>query len=1353
MAAVNSVQGGLRLPLAGIASPRLLMCSASMGAEGSVTLQLREAVEAPDSSGQSDTTALTIGYPETDLLADIQGSIQATVGSVVSKNSVQSNGTVTVTTVPVTTTNGNSNINVNRNQSSNTNVKENVVTTAQNKTTTIASSAVAVTVATVKKSRPKTSSPTRHGPQQCQVCSKVFGNASALAKHKLTHSDERKYVCGMCSKAFKRQDHLNGHMLTHRNKKPYECKAEGCGKSYCDARSLRRHTENHHNTVATAPTTPNQSISSTGPLGGLSLSPATASGDASSPHGSNCLQFNGNGVGGDGSKSPSLPAATSNEGLSRQQLELISQIMQQTKPNVSLTSANQQNGQKSIPRPRTWNIQTQLQQTQTKSEVETINTTSNATTTLQSTANGNTVKTEQKPVECNLCHRKFKNIPALNGHMRLHGGYFKKDAEAKKCDKKETPGPPLQTASVGIRALIEEKIISKRGKDILKNSFAVPAPPTLSRRLIDADNFVAPKTLTTTNVVTPSQISNAITSIPVCQTTTMTNVTPTTIAKNIQLSTNLNKQNSIETKDATLIELLKRGTKVAVKCNSNDTNGSTLTFKSNATQQTTTTGAATTTVLLPTNVTVSSPVTPTTSPLGISLSNNSVKNTPLALTISQNANGSSDVYTLAYSTDATSTFFNENDVYNVPDTAMLLQAVDSIQLLQNSSGSSQLGDISTIGEYALADGGDLNDTNILSQYTPSRQIQAVLNSPLPESLAEFSTLHSKDFVLYGTESENDDSPTAHTSNSSLPTSPLSYPTPPASHEGITQSSPFLDDTHHFGDANSIFDDKKNISFLDENGLFKDIKDTRLSDCEQILKLKHELFNDTKVVMDDTLYFKSEIKNEYNSKSDLANANNHTENIDEFNQNLSFLDESRNFLVDSRNPSSPLSAAFFTSTMSSAEEVKEALQEVLPNESIACEQNNDIDLYYLPSAAFQSQMMLNSDDPLLSSSPKDFIIKHPINRFEFESGSSAKKQKLDGGGCVNIEKSKILITNQTEKMHTETFLSPSNLPINAPTTVANSTTNSTTTEFTQPAHQVKENIQCYAKSSQMNVRRNIAYKSILRKASAPYYTPSPILDPKRIAPGLYAEVSKDTSEDMIDFEFAESACVPEFTRKFKVNIGSDFQAIIPSTETAKSAYENDKSERELPLWKPNVLQNEKQIQRFVELAKSSAVPLACHSEEMALKALLNANGDIPNAILKMLHEPPSSIHNRWQPQEVETFLNGLETHGKNFYKISKEIPSKTTGDCVQFYYFWKKLCVHYKSTHLSSELFNSADGNSINATNQQEARPHVCEMPDCSASFTSKAALHGHTRIHCIGRGNTFPSSTVNGQSLSGYLIK
>lgn len=47
------------------------------------------------------------------------------------------------------------------------------------------------------------------------------------------------------------------------------------------------------------------------------------------------------------------------------------------------------------------------------------------------------------------------------------------DAENKKCEKKESGGPPLQTASVSVRALIEEKIINKR----ITNPQATSAPP------------------------------------------------------------------------------------------------------------------------------------------------------------------------------------------------------------------------------------------------------------------------------------------------------------------------------------------------------------------------------------------------------------------------------------------------------------------------------------------------------------------------------------------------------------------------------------------------------------------------------------------------------------------------------------------------------------------------------------------------------------------------------------------------------------------------------------------------------------------------------------------------------------
>ncbi|XP_072918557.1 zinc finger protein 541-like [Hemitrygon akajei] len=94
---------------------------------------------------------------------------------------------------------------------------------------------------------------TRHSPQrvfqvstECSQCGKSFSSASALSKHYLTHSHERRHICTICSKAFKRQDHLSGHLLTHQKNKPYVCMEHGCNKSYCDSRSLRRHYEVQH---------------------------------------------------------------------------------------------------------------------------------------------------------------------------------------------------------------------------------------------------------------------------------------------------------------------------------------------------------------------------------------------------------------------------------------------------------------------------------------------------------------------------------------------------------------------------------------------------------------------------------------------------------------------------------------------------------------------------------------------------------------------------------------------------------------------------------------------------------------------------------------------------------------------------------------------------------------------------------------------------------------------------------------------------------------------------------------------------------------------------------------------------
>lgn len=144
-------------------------------------------------------------------------------------------------------------------------------------------------------------------------------------------------------------------------------------------------------------------------------------------------------------------------------------------------------------------------------------------------------------------------------------------------------------------------------------------------------------------------------------------------------------------------------------------------------------------------------------------------------------------------------------------------------------------------------------------------------------------------------------------------------------------------------------------------------------------------------------------------------------------------------------SSPLSAAFYTTTMSSAAAVEEALSEVLPLDSQnTCNGPVRMGMYHrsppphsplsatpvpsplslssvpassssvsspLPQNAFnnsqnhpfplspqqtlQSQMMPNSDDPLLSSSPKDFASK---KKFDFNGLHSFK---LIGNGMVDL----------------------------------------------------------------------------------------------------------------------------------------------------------------------------------------------------------------------------------------------------------------------------------------------------------------------------------------------------------------
>ncbi|KAH8276720.1 hypothetical protein KR044_008212 [Drosophila immigrans] len=1548
-----------------------------------------------------------------------------------------------------------------------------------------------------RKSRPKLSSPTRHGPQQCQICSKIFGNASALAKHKLTHSDERKYICALCSKAFKRQDHLNGHMMTHRNKKPYECKADGCGKSYCDARSLRRHSENHHggvasqtnNTLSASPATgtvssgriygsgsgSSNSCSSTSSSNGnavtnsLSMSPATASGDASSPDGATCIRtyistgstvvdastgialsdeqikamnlpiktgvtllspttsvssnasstassscssFSGSnnsvGVRGSGKSScntnsvmTSSPTITlgdgtmlEGEGLTREQLDLISKIMQQTKQTsaqVTVSSPTSVSSYKinteTTPvqtRPRTWNMQllnnAQNVTVTVEDGTELVATAGNGSASSTSSSSSteevkddelnqqiatainphllNIVKID-KPVECNLCHRKFKNIPALNGHMRLHGGYFKKDPETKRSEKKDVSGPPLQTASIGVRALIEEKIISKR-KDISKGSFVVPAPPgtlincgggvavsregnqsnsCLRRSVSDLENFLNAKS--STNSINHSSSSTTTTVLPAATTikstnglsiqqidlpqsieifsgsqrqpktlslgggantiTITTNNVPTTTTMSaltaLKGSSNLSGgvANNADPKDSTLIELLKRGTRIAVTSKKaqfqtqTSTNlllssvaGTELTSISSSVQagrQIVTNNNRT--VIIPSElqvVSTKSKVIPSsgnnaTSAISSSDSGCSTKNfslsdgKPLSLTITPNQEsiatlGESSsitstgggVYTVTYTSDAdASDLFDDAEVYNVSDTEMLLQTVDTMELLHEDDDEPQTDEHSD--NFALlcapADADHAGHAHQLVKLEPaSGQITQVNHTtPLPT----FQQFHSKELIMQNSSQIQAIANMRGSSNTlGVLASPLHspYPTPPSSHENVAQSSPFIEDAaaQFVDDNHSFFGDKTDFSHVyfktDES---HSLHQAELSDNdnEKILKLKS--------VLEDSSFDPSiKVEDLLNNTEDDAECDLH-----EFAEtNLSFLDEDQEFLNDSRNATSPLSESFFTSGIGSAEDVKQVLREVLPDENMQLQLSNEqqgeniIDLYYLPGLGLQSQMMPNSDDPLLSSSPREFGQQRQVGL----QGSSATTANVQAVGPMqsstahyeqqhldhqqqlqNQQMQQVLqpqaalqpdqIQPQQQQQHQQPeFMLPSfnQVPCQAhfidsgqqSMTMTMQTVNSllqpmlygntscesmllncrtgghatvldgslifgcvdgdsskrgnvTATTLpavvpnpisTAPATGSISNLQPLSNQTNSILKRRLRsngthdmhklskfhtlspHRSKLRKPSRTHYTPAPILNPDRKGTGLYCNVRKQLGQgifDNFDDDFGDPVGLVDFSDESKVNLGSTYQAQIPAWKPAEG-YIKESSTTSCGadlMWDPNVQLDDKILMRYIDLSKSSAVPMGSHSEEMALQTLLDAKGNSPAAVLTLLQTQSGAFQMKWTAIELEQFLRGLEKHGKDFGKITSELCTKTSGECVQMYYFWKKLCVDYKVSHLKMEPV-------VTSTPIVEQKPYVCEIAACSASFSSKAALHGHIRIHAYGR-NTNNNNSNN----------
>lgn len=78
---------------------------------------------------------------------------------------------------------------------------------------------------------------------KCSVCLRLFGLASSLKSHMLTHTGEKPFPCDICGRAFRRLAELQPHRRIHTGEKPFSC--EFCERRFADKGNMRKHIKTH----------------------------------------------------------------------------------------------------------------------------------------------------------------------------------------------------------------------------------------------------------------------------------------------------------------------------------------------------------------------------------------------------------------------------------------------------------------------------------------------------------------------------------------------------------------------------------------------------------------------------------------------------------------------------------------------------------------------------------------------------------------------------------------------------------------------------------------------------------------------------------------------------------------------------------------------------------------------------------------------------------------------------------------------------------------------------------------------------------------------------------------------------
>ncbi|XP_029286356.1 mesoderm induction early response protein 2 [Cottoperca gobio] len=190
------------------------------------------------------------------------------------------------------------------------------------------------------------------------------------------------------------------------------------------------------------------------------------------------------------------------------------------------------------------------------------------------------------------------------------------------------------------------------------------------------------------------------------------------------------------------------------------------------------------------------------------------------------------------------------------------------------------------------------------------------------------------------------------------------------------------------------------------------------------------------------------------------------------------------------------------------------------------------------------------------------------------------------------------------------------------------------------------------------------------------------------------------------EDSDDASVPSNEEHKEIMVGSMYQAKIPPL-TSYSYQERAGSSEDQLLWRPGVLP----VQEVEEFLLNAQRPFgqegaACtqtrgdtvRDNQQALYQLVKCNFDAEEALRRLRFNVKvfSEELCAWSEEECRSFEHGYRVYGKNFNLIQgNKVRTRSVGECVEYYYMWKKSDRHeyftQQATRLSRKKFNLQSG--------------------------------------------------------------